>query len=119
MGKRIFAEDWRACQEWHLRAVVAAGDTRTQSTLVQVLQDIGFSEEKLAELGAGLAPTDAVLQPEPQPAQDTEAETPEEPVPTEAAESVDEDAPPEPVVEEDEREQADQSPGQLSLFQAP
>ena len=117
MGKRIFAEDWRACQEWHLRAVVAAGDTRTQSTLVQVLQDIGFSEEKLAELGAGLAPTDAALQP--QPAQDTEAETPEEPVPTEAAESVDEDAPPEPVAEEDEREQADQSPGQLSLFQAP
>ncbi len=60
MGERIFASDWRACQEEHLRAVVAAGDVRNQATLVQVLQDIGFDADRLAALGIPADTADAV-----------------------------------------------------------
>ena len=56
MGERIFAADWRACQEEHLRAVVAAGDGRNEATLVQLLQEIGFDEERLSALGTVAAP---------------------------------------------------------------
>ncbi|MCY4526984.1 MAG: hypothetical protein OXB89_10310 [Anaerolineaceae bacterium] len=60
MGKRIFAGDWRACQEEHLRAVVAAGDARNEASLVQVLQDIGFDAVRLAALGIPADIADAV-----------------------------------------------------------
>ncbi|MCY3719898.1 MAG: hypothetical protein OXG07_10140 [Anaerolineaceae bacterium] len=56
MGERIFAADWRACQEEHLRAVVAAGDGRNEVTLVQLLQEIGFDAERLTALGTAVAP---------------------------------------------------------------
>lgn len=56
MGERIFAADWRACQEEHLRAVVSAGDGRNEATLVQLLQEIGFDEERLSALGTVAAP---------------------------------------------------------------
>ena len=51
MAERIFAADWRACQEEHLRAVVAAGDERNEATLVQLLQEVGFDADRLAALG--------------------------------------------------------------------
>ena len=70
MAERIFAEDWRACQEEHLRAVVAAGDGRNEATLVQLLQEIGFDEERLTALGTVAAPV--------------EEEAPESPPPVEA-----------------------------------
>ncbi|MDD9957014.1 MAG: hypothetical protein OXP68_12440 [Anaerolineaceae bacterium] len=56
MGERIFAADWRACQEEHLRAVVAAGDGRNEVTLVQLLREIGFDAERLTALGTVAAP---------------------------------------------------------------
>ncbi len=56
MGERIFAADWRACQEEHLRAVVAAGDGRNEATLVQLLQEIGFDADRLSALGTVAAP---------------------------------------------------------------
>ncbi|MDE0608971.1 MAG: hypothetical protein OXH77_03540 [Anaerolineaceae bacterium] len=56
MGERIFAADWRACQEEHLQAVVAAGDGRNEVTLVQLLQEIGFDAERLTALGTVAAP---------------------------------------------------------------
>ena len=117
MGKRIFAEDWRACQEQHLRAVLAAGDTRTELTLVQVLQDIGFSEQRLAELGAGQAPEEEVAQPQETP--EPVAALPEaEPESLAVAATLDEEPPP---AEDDEvvdpaDTDTDEMPGQLSLF---
>ena len=122
MGERIFADDWRACQEQHLRAVLSAGDTRTEATLVQVLQDIGFSPERLAELGAGQAPAeeqapaDEMEQPEemPRPVAALPQEEPESGLvaaalveePLEAADE---------VVDMADAD-ADEAPDQLSLF---
>ena len=116
MGERIFAADWRACQEQHLRAVLSAGDTRTETTLVQVLQDIGFSPEKLAELGAAQAPSEEMQQsqeiPEP-----VAALPEEEPEPLAVAVALDEPPPAghDEVVETAD-EDADEAPDQLSLF---
>ena len=93
MGERIFADDWRACQEEHLRAVMAAGDARNEASLLRVMQDIGFDEARLAELG--------VIQnaPEMPAAEAAESAAPAmEPEPEVAAEipEVDVDLPPQP-----------------------
>ena len=122
MGERIFADDWRACQEQHLRAVLSAGDTRTEATLVQVLQDIGFSSERLAELGAGQAPAeeqapaDEMEQPEEMP-RPVAALPQEEPESGLVAVALDE----EPLEADDEvvdvaDADAEETPDQLSLF---
>ncbi len=117
MGERIFADDWRACQEQHLRAVLSAGDTRTETTLVQVLQDIGFLPERLAELGAAQAPPEEMEQSEEMP--EPVAALPEvEPEPLAVAATLDEQPLP---AEHDEvvdtaDEDADEAPDQLSLF---
>ena len=117
MGERIFAADWRACQEQHLRAVLSEGDTRTESTLVQVLQEIGFSPERLAELGAGQAPAEEVEQSEELP--EPVAALPEvEPEPLAVAAALDEEPPSaghDEVVDMAD-EDADDAPDQLSLF---
>ena len=116
MGERIFADDWRACQEQHLRAVLSAGDTRTEATLVQVLQDIGFSPEKLAELGARQATVEEMQQPEevPEPVAALPEEEPESGL---VAAALDE----EPLEADDEvvdmaDADADEAHDQLSLF---
>ena len=122
MGERIFADDWRACQEQHLRAVLSAGDTRTEATLVQVLQDIGFSPERLAELGAEQAPAeeqapaDEMEQPEEMP-RPVAALPEEEPESGLVAAALDE----EPLEADDEvvdvaDADADEAHDQLSLF---
>ena len=122
MGERIFADDWRACQEQHLRAVLSAGDTRTEATLVQVLQDIGFSSERLAELGAGQAPAeeqapaDEMEQPEEMP-RPVAALPQEEPESGLVVAALDE----EPLEADDEvvdvaDADAEETPDQLSLF---
>lgn len=130
MGKRIFAADWRACQEEHLRAVVAAGDGRNEATLVQLLQEIGFDADRLAALGtvAPAAVEEEVAQDSPPPGgteddgtSDTnndvrpdppEASQLEEPDPPDAADPpVDE---PEDAGDEGPEEVGD--PAQLSLF---
>lgn len=61
MGERIFDDDWRACQREHLRTVMAAGDSRNVTTLVQVLREIGFDEADL-EPGVESVAADAGLQ---------------------------------------------------------
>lgn len=61
MGERIFDDDWRACQREHLRTVMAAGENRNVTTLVQVLREIGFDEADL-EPGVGSVAADAGLQ---------------------------------------------------------
>ncbi len=117
MGERIFADDWRACQEQHLRAVVSAGDTRTEKTLVQVLQGIGFTQERLSELGAGQVPADDATLP---PAEALEAAVTT--LPDEESESagvdaeLDEGLAPEPDEEDSDPADVDEMPDQLSLF---
>ncbi len=117
MGERIFAADWRACQEQHLRAVLSAGDTRTETTLVQVLQDIGFSPERLAELGAAQAPPEEIEQSEEMP-EPVAALSEVEPEPLAVAATLDEQ--PLPAEHDDAvntaDEDADEAPDQLSLF---
>lgn len=117
MGERIFADDWRACQEQHLRAVLSAGDRRTEKTLVQVLQGIGFTRERLSELGAGpvaaddegLAPVEAL--------EDAPAPPPDDATGSGGAIEVeDEEVQPEPDEEDSDPTDADEMPGQLSLF---
>ncbi len=117
MGERIFAADWRACQEQHLLAVLSAGDTRTETTLVQVLQDIGFSPEKLAELGVALAPAEEMDLSEEIP-EPVAALPQEEPKPLAVAAALDEQPLPaghDEVVDTAD-EDADEAPDQLSLF---
>lgn len=133
MGERIFAADWRACQEEHLRAVVAAGDGRNEATLVQLLQEIGFDADRLAALGTVAAPA-----PEEEVAQDsllpgaTETGSPPAtvseawPEPPEASQLEEANLPEEESgLTEDEPEDAgdeapdeggDPAPAQLSLF---
>lgn len=63
MAERIFDDDWRACQREHLRTVMAAGDSRNVTTLVQVLREIGFGEADLdLEPDAASLAADAGLQ---------------------------------------------------------
>ena len=130
MGERIFAADWRACQEEHLRAVVAAGDGRNEATLVQLLQEIGFDAERLSALGTVAAPLveDAPESPSP-----GEAETGSPPTTTREAWPETDDAPQadepvlpdEPALPQDDQgdagdegpdEGSDPAPAQLSLF---
>ena len=130
MGERIFAADWRACQEEHLRAVVAAGDGRNEATLVQLLQEIGFDAERLTALGTVAAPIEEEAPESPSPG---EAETGSLPTTTREAWPETDDAPQadEPGLPddsgllqddqddtgaEDPDEGADPAPAQLSLF---
>jgi len=136
MGERVFADEWRACQDQHLLAVLAAGDARTEKTLVQVLQSIGFTEDRLVELGAALRPprpvdeappetppvTETTPAPEAPPPvaateptesrEPTERTEPLEAPPPEVAEAVDEEV----AADDDEAAAANETPGQLSLF---
>ena len=133
MGKRIFAADWRACQEEHLRAVVAAGDGRNEATLVQLLQEIGFDADRLAALGtvAPAAVEEEVAQdslPPGGPEGDgpSAADNDVRPEPPEASQLEEATLPEEePGLTEDEPEEAgdegpdeggDPAPAQLSLF---
>lgn len=135
MGQRIFADEWRACQEQHLLAVLAAGDSRTERTLVQVLQSIGFTEDRLVELGAALRPprpaneappeTPPVTETTPAPVRVPPPEAPAPVAATEPAELVEPveagEAPPpendeEVAADDGEAAAADKTPGQLSLF---
>lgn len=114
MGERIFDDDWRACQREHLRTVMAAGDSRNVTTLVQVLREIGFDEADLEPGVASLA-ADAGLQSAAavEDVADTEEDIPE-PFAEDDADDVDE-APangPEDSGPPDDRA----APAQLSLF---
>ena len=130
MGERIFAADWRACQEEHLRAVVAAGDGRNEAALVQLLQEIGFDAERLTALGTVAPPVEEEA-PESPPSGGVETGSP--PTTTGEAWPETDDAPQaeEPVLpddsgllqddrddagDEDPDEGGDPAPAQLSLF---
>lgn len=131
MGERIFADDWRACQEEHLRAVIAAGDPRNEATLLRVMQDIGFDEARLAELGAaqdahepgasdateGASPASepAPVASEENPAVDVDLPPEEEAVTTYLPRDEVESPPEEEVFADDPPDEADES-AQLSLF---
>ncbi len=129
MGERIFAADWRSCQEEHLRAVVAAGDGRNEATLVQLLQEIGFDAERLAALGT-VAPAAEVAPESPPPGPAEPANPPATaseawPVPSDALQVEEPGPPDDPVPSEDSPddagdegpdEGADPAPAQLSLF---
>ncbi len=60
----IFAEEWRACLQAHLRHVVAEGDSANEQSLAEVLREAGFADEEvgalrlkiLAELGREMPP---------------------------------------------------------------
>ncbi|HLV36525.1 MAG TPA: hypothetical protein VKY59_15470 [Spirillospora sp.] len=47
---RIFADDWRDCLREQYRYVIRQQDKRTEATLTEVLQEVGFSEDELAAL---------------------------------------------------------------------
>lgn len=130
MGERIFAADWRSCQEEHLRAVVAAGDGRNEDTLVQLLQEIGFDAERLASLGTVAAPAveEAPESPPPDPAEPARPPATSReawPVPSDALQVEEPGPPDDPVPSEDSPDDAgdegadeggDPDPAQLSLF---
>lgn len=113
MGERIFADDWRACQEEHLRAVMAAGDARNGATLVQVMKDIGFAEARLAELGVGQTAIETTGADEAESAASLAAPEPDvvEDVP-----EVDVDPPPEDEAVADDPADENDAAAQLSLF---
>ncbi len=130
MGERIFAADWRACQEEHLQAVVAAGDGRNEVTLVQLLREIGFDAERLTALGT-VAPPVVEEAPESPPPGGAETGSPR--TTTREARAQTEDVPQadEPVMLDDSGlpqddqddagdegpdEDGDPAPAQLSLF---
>lgn len=46
----IFAEEWRACLQAHLRHVVAEGDSANEQSLAEVLHEAGFADEEVSAL---------------------------------------------------------------------
>ncbi len=50
--RSIFFEDWRACLHAHYEYVIRAGDTITEPTLRQVLQQTGLSDDELDAIRA-------------------------------------------------------------------
>lgn len=47
---RIFADDWRDCLSEQYKYVIQQQDSRTEATLVQVLHDVGFTDDDLHAL---------------------------------------------------------------------
>lgn len=50
MSQRIFADDWRDCLREQYKSVVRQQDARTETTLTQVLYEVGFTEDELRAL---------------------------------------------------------------------
>lgn len=85
-----FAEDWRECLRVHYQQVLHNQDHRTESTLIGVLHEVGFSDQELAEftvratlraedVGPDFVPDLNILQPEAaEPGTPPEVPTPEE-----------------------------------------
>lgn len=46
----IFAEEWRACLREQYKHVIRTEDTITWKSLVQVMHEVGFTEDELAYL---------------------------------------------------------------------
>ncbi len=114
MGERIFDDDWRACQREHLRTVMAAGDSRNVTTLVQVLREIGFDEADL-EQDAGSVPVDAGLQ-STTAVEDIAPTTEEVPEPFVEDDADDVNEAPEDEAEDSGPPVDSDAPAQLSLF---
>ena len=48
--KRVFADDWRDTLREQYKYVIQQGDKRTEATLIEVLHEVGFTENELAAL---------------------------------------------------------------------
>lgn len=46
----IFADEWRACLREQYKQVIRVNDTPTLESLRQVMYDVGFSDDELAQL---------------------------------------------------------------------
>jgi hypothetical protein len=61
-GQRsLFYEDWRACLRAHYMHVIRTNDRVTESTLRDVLAQVGFSEDEIRQMAieARMRETDA------------------------------------------------------------
>lgn len=97
----IFADDWRACLREHYMYVVRTGDRVTLPSLTQVMYEVGFTDDELAELRLL-----ATMRADDMPADYAPPKVAAPP----------KDAPPAPELDAESRADEPDAPRQLSLF---